>query len=141
MEVMDDDARLIPEQGLPEAPSTIPLSWDFPQDAAERLEAACVAAEECAEACAAALQETDEEARRTLAAISGVAGFVAECGRGASSDSRMALSLCVRVIESNSGLLDSLGRTTGGAIAASSSRRCATECSRSLAASYLELEG
>jgi hypothetical protein len=58
---MDDDARLIPEQGLPEAPSTIPLSWDFPQDAAERLEAACVAAEECAEACAAALQETDEE--------------------------------------------------------------------------------
>jgi hypothetical protein len=138
MEVMGDDA--IPEQGLPEAPSTVPLSWDFPQDAAERLEAACAAAEECADACAAALQETNEETRSTLAAISGVAGFAAECGRGASPDSRMALSLCVRVIESNSHLLDELGRTTGGVLAASSMRRCAAECSRALVASYLDVE-
>jgi hypothetical protein len=136
MEVMGDDA--IPEQGLPETPSTIPLSWDFPQDAAERLEAAYVAAEECAEACAAALQETDGEARRTLASISGVAGFAAACGGG--PESRMALSLCVRVIDSNSTLLDGLGRTTGGTLAASSARRVAAECSRALVASYLDVE-
>jgi hypothetical protein len=138
MEVMGDDASLIPEQGLPEAPPTIPLSWDFPQDSTERFEAACIAAEECAEACAAALQETDGEARRTLASISCVAGFAAECGGG--PDSRMALSLCVRVIESNSILLDGLGRTTGGTLAASSTRRCAAACTRALVASYLDVE-
>jgi hypothetical protein len=137
---LDLSWRLWSLMALPEPPSTIPLSWDVPPTAAERLEAACLAAEECAEACAAALQGADGEARRTLASISGVAAFAADCGR-ADLDSRRALSLCVRVIESNSGPLDSLGRTTGGALAASSSRRCATECSRSLAASYLELEG
>jgi len=125
---------------LPEPPSTIPLSWDVPRAASERLEAACRAAEECAEACAAALPGAHGEARRTLASISGVAGFAADCGRVSDPDSRRALSLCVRVIESNSILLDGLGRTTGGALAASSTRRCAEECSRALAASYLEAE-
>jgi hypothetical protein len=45
------------------------------------------------------------------------------------------------VIESNAILLDRLGRTTGGALAASSTRRCTEECTRSLAASYLDAEG
>jgi len=45
------------------------------------------------------------------------------------------------VIESNSSLLDALGRTTGVALAASSMRRCAEECTRALAASYLDAEG
>ena len=100
-----------------------------------------MAAEECAEACAAALQGADGEERRTLASISGVAAYAADFGRVGDPDSRRALSLCVRVIESNSILLDGLGSTTGGALAASSTRRCAEECTRALAASYLEAEG
>ena len=138
---LDLSWRLWSLMALPEPPSTIPLSWDVPRAASERLEAACVAAEECAEACAAALQGTHGEARRTLASISGVAAFAADCGRLGSPDSRRALSLCVRVIESNSSLLDALGRTTGVALAASSMRRCAEECTRALAASYLDAEG
>jgi hypothetical protein len=137
---LDLSWRLWSLMALPEPPSTIPLSWDVPRAASERLEAACVAAGECAEACAAALPGSHGEARRTLASISGVAGFAADCGRAGDPDSRRALSLCVRVIESNSILLDGLGRTTGGALAASSTRRCAEECSRALAASYLEVE-
>jgi hypothetical protein len=138
---LDLSWRLWSLMALPEPPSTIPLSWDVPRAAAERLEAAFVAADECAEACAAALPGTDGEARRTLASISGVAAFAAGCGRAGDPDSRRALSLCVRVIESNSILLDGLGRTTGGALAASSTRRCAAECVRALADSYLEAEG
>ena len=53
---LDLSWRLWSLTGLPGPPSTIPLSWDVPRAASERLEAACVAAEECAEACAAALQ-------------------------------------------------------------------------------------
>ena len=83
----------------------------------------------------------DGEERRTLASISGVAAYAADFGRVGDPDSRRALSLCVRVIESNSILLDGLGSTTGGALAASSTRRCAEECTRALAASYLEAEG
>ena len=138
---LDLSWRLWSLMALPEPPSTIPLSWDVPRAASERLEAACVAAEECAEACAAALQGQHGEERRTLASISGVAAYAADFGRVGDPDSRRALSLCVRVIESNSILLDGLGRTTGGALAASSTRRCAEECSRALAASYLEAEG
>jgi hypothetical protein len=138
---LDLSWRLWSLMALPEPPSTIPLSWDVPRVASERLEAACVAAEECAEACAAALGGTQGEIRRTLASISGVAGFAADCGRVGDPDSRRALSLCVRVIESNSSLLDGFGRTPGGALAASSTRRCAEECTRALAASYLEAEG
>jgi hypothetical protein len=137
---LDLSWRLWSLMALPEPPSIIPLSWDVPRAASERLEAACVAAEQCAKACAAALPGTDGEERRTLASISGVAGFAADCARVGDSDSRRALSLCVRVIESNSILLDGLGRTTGGALAASSTRRCAEECMRALAASYLEVE-
>ncbi len=137
---LDLSWRLWSLMALPEPPSTIPLSWDVPRAAAERLETACLAAEECAEACAAALQRTDGKAWRTLASISGVAGFAAECGRAGDPDTRSALSLCVRVIESNSTRLDGLGRTPGGALAASSTRRCAEACSRALAASYLEDE-
>ena len=137
---LDLSWRLWSLMALPEPPSTIPLSWDVPRAASERLETAFVAAEECAEACAAALPGTDGEARRTLASISGVAAFAAGCGRAGDPDSRRALSLCVRVIESNASLLDGLGRTTGGALAASSTRRCAEECTRALAASYLEAE-
>jgi hypothetical protein len=132
--------RLWSLRALPEPPSTIPLSWDVPRAASERLEAACLVAEECAKACAEALPGTHGEAGRTLATISGVAGFAADCGRGGDPDSRRALSLCVRVIESNSTVLDGLGRTTGGALAASSTRRCAEECTRALAASYLDAE-
>jgi hypothetical protein len=44
------------------------------------------------------------------------------------------------VIESNSTVLEGLGVTAGEALAASSARRCAEECSRALAASYLEVE-
>ena len=138
---LDLSWRLWSLTGLPEPPSTIPLSWDVPRAAAERLEAACVAAEECAEACAAALPGTEGEARRMLASISGVASFAADCARTGDPDNRRALSLCVRVIQSNPVLLDALGRTTAGALAASSSRRCAESCTRSLAASYLEAEG
>ena len=138
---LDLSWRLWSLTGLPEPPSTIPLSWDVPRAAAERLEAACVAAEECAEACAGALPGTDGEARRMLASISGVASFAADCARTGDPDNRRALSLCVRVIQSNPVLLDALGRTTAGALAASSSRRCAESCTRSLAASYLEAEG
>jgi hypothetical protein len=138
---LDLSWRLWSLTGLPEPPSTIPLSWDVPRAAAERLEAACVAAEECAEACAAALPGTNGEARRTLASISGVASFAADCARTGDPENRRALSLCVRVIQSNSVLLDALGCTTGGALAASSTRRCAEACTRSLAASYLEAEG
>ena len=127
--------------GVPGPPSTIPLSWDVPRAASERLETACVAAEECAEACVAALQGAYGEERRTLASISGVAGYAAECARGGDPDTRRALSLCVRVIESNSILLDGLGRTTGGALAAGSTRRCAEECTRALAATYLDADG
>jgi hypothetical protein len=138
---LDLSWRLWSLTGLPEPPSTIPLSWDVPRAAAERLAAACVAAEECAEACAAALPGTDGDARRMLASISGVASFAADCARTGDPDNRRALSLCVRVIQSNSVLLDALGKTTAGALAASSSRRCAESCTRSLAASYLEDEG
>ena len=138
---LDLSWRLWSLTGLPGPPSTIPLSWDVPRAASERLEAACVAAEECAEACASALPGTHGQARRTLASISGVAGFAADCGRLGDPESRRALSLCVRVIESNSFLLDGLGRTTGGALAASATRRCAEECTRALAASYLDAEG
>ncbi len=53
---LDLSWRLWSLRALPEPPSIIPLSWDVPPTAAERLEAACLAAEECAEACAAALQ-------------------------------------------------------------------------------------
>jgi hypothetical protein len=138
---LDLSWRLWSLMALPEPPSTIPLSWDVPRAASERLEAACVAAGECAEACAAALRGADGEERRTLASISGVAAYAADFGRVGDPDSRRALSLCVRVIESNSILLDGLGSTTDGALAASSTRRCAEECTRALAASYLEAEG
>jgi hypothetical protein len=138
---LDLSWRLWSLMALPEPPSTIPLSWDVPRAASERLEAACVAAGECAEACAAALQSAHGEERRTLASISGVAAYAADFGRVGDPDSRRALSLCVRVIESNSSLLDALGRTTGVALAASSTRRCAEECTRALAASYLDAEG
>ena len=137
---LDLSWRLWSLMALPEPPSTIPLSWDVPRAASERLEAACVAAGECAEACAAALPGSDGEARRTLASISGVAAYAADFGQVGDPESRRALSLCVRVIESNSILLDGLGSTTGGALAASSARRCAEECTRALAASYLEVE-
>ena len=138
---LDLSWRLWSLTGLPGPPSTIPLSWDVPRAASERLEAACVAAEDCAEACAAALPGTHGEERRTLASISGVAAYAADCGRVGDPDSRRAMSLCVRVIESNAIQLDRLGRTTGGALAASSTRRCTEECTRSLAASYLDAEG
>jgi hypothetical protein len=137
---LDLSWRLWSLMALPEPPSTIPLSWDVPRAASERLEAACVAAGECAEACAAALEGAHGEERRTLASISGVAAYAADFGQVGDPESRRALSLCVRVIESNSILLDGLGSTTGGALAASSARRCAEECTRALAASYLEVE-
>jgi hypothetical protein len=137
---LDISWRLWSQMALPEAPFTIPLSWEIPWGLSERLDAAWVAAEECAEACAAALPRADGVARRTLASISGVAGFAADCGRAANPESRRALSLCVRVIESNSTVLEGLGVTAGEALAASSARRCAEECSRALAASYLEVE-
>jgi hypothetical protein len=137
---LDLSWRLWSQMVLPEAPSTIPLSWEIPWGVSERLEAACVAAEECAEACAAALPRADGEVRRTLASISGVAGFAADCGRAENPESRRALSLCVRVIESNSTVLESLGRTVREALAASSARRCAEEWWRALAISYLEVE-
>ena len=138
-ENLDLSWRLWGLMALPEPPGTIPLSWEADRGAAERLEAACEAAEECAETCAAALQGSQGDARRILASISGVSAFAAECGR-AGRDSMRALSLCVRVIESNSVVLDGLGCTSGGALAASSTRRCAEQCSRALAASYLEGE-
>ena len=87
---LDLSWRLWSLMALPEPPSTIPLSWDVPRAAAERLEAACLAAEECGEACAAALQRTDGKAWRTLASISGVAGFAAECGRAGDPERRAA---------------------------------------------------
>ena len=132
MEVMDDDAR------ASEPPSTIPLSWAPPAEPEERLEAAVAAAEECADVCAAALRRTHGEGRRTLAAISGVCRFVADCAGVSDPESRRALGLCVRVIESNAAELDEVGRTAGGTLAASSARRCAQECSRALTATYLE---
>ena len=122
---LDLSWRLWSLTGLPGPPSTIPLSWDVPRAASERLEAACVAAGECAEACAAALQSAQGEERRTLASISGGSLRTLRTSAESDLDSRRALSLCVRVIESNSGLLDGLGRTAGGALAASSTRRCA----------------
>jgi hypothetical protein len=134
--------RLWSMRALPEPPSTIPLSWGPPPDSAQRLQAAFNAAEECADACAAALHETTGKGkgRRTLAVISGVCRFVADTSRDVDPDTRRALGLCVRVIESSSVALDEVGRTAGGTLAASSARRCARECSRALTASYLDVE-
>src|ERR1044072_3362344 len=132
--------RLWSMMALPEPPSTIPLSWAPPSDSAERLQAAFTAAEECADACAAALQETTGKGRRTLAAISGVCRFGARTSHNVDPETRRALGRCVRVIESSSVALDEVGRTAGGTLAASSARRCAREGSRALTASYLDVE-
>src|SRR3954454_9684692 len=73
---LDLSWRLWSLTGLPEPPSTIPLSWDVPRAAAERLEAACVAAEECTEGCAAALRCESSEARITSASSNNLDAFL-----------------------------------------------------------------
>jgi hypothetical protein len=125
---------------LPEPPSVIPLSWSLGSEPGPELDAAFAAAEECARVSAAALSRLHDAERRTLAAISGVCRFVADCADASHSDARMALGLCVRVIESNAAMLDRIGRTEGGTLAASAARRCASQCARALTVSYLDVE-
>ena len=125
---------------LPEPPSVIPLSWSLGSEPEPELEAAFAAADECAGVSAAALRRTHDEERRTLAAISGVCRLVADCAHASDSDTRTALGLCVRVIESKAAALDKIGCTEGGTLAASAARRCARQCSRALTASYLDVE-
>jgi hypothetical protein len=132
--------RLWSVGALPEPPSVIPLSWSLGSGPEPELEAAFAAAEECAGVSAAAVRRTHDAERRTLAAISGVCRFVADCAHASDSDTRTALGLCVRVIESNAAVLDKIGRTEGGTLAASAARRCARQCSRALTASYLDVE-
>lgn len=124
---------------LPEPPSTIPLSWeDFPRAADELLEEALTAAEECAEACRRAIPDGDLETRGTLAAVAAVCSLAAEHGRALDFDTPIALGLCIRVIEANTGDLDRAGRNPGGVLAASAARRCAQVFERALVACYLE---
>ena len=125
---------------LPEPPSTIPLSWDAPHAAQEQLDRAFASAEECAKECARALQAVDRNSRRALLSISGVCSLAAEGGRASHPDTLAALGLCVRVIESNRNALDQVGSVSAGVLAASAARRCAQECARALAASYVEAE-
>ena len=137
---LDVSWRLWSLGALPEPPSVIPLSWVLGSGPEPELEVAFAAAEECAGVCAAALRQTHGEERRTLAAISGVCRFVADCADASHSDARMALGLCVRVIESHAAVLDKIGRSEDGTLAASAARRCALQCARALTASYLDVE-
>jgi hypothetical protein len=135
---LDVSWRLWSLGALPEPPSVIPLSWVL--GSGPEPEAAFAAAEECAGVCAAALRQTHDEERRTLAAISGVCRFVADCAHASDFDTRTALGLCVRVIESHAAVLDKIGRSEDGTLAASAARRCALQCARALTASYLDVE-
>src|SRR5262245_27202182 len=56
---LDLSWRLWSLKVLPEPPSTIPLSWGMPRDAGEQRDAAFDSAEECANACIAALRFVD----------------------------------------------------------------------------------
>jgi hypothetical protein len=139
-ENLDVSWRLWSLTGATAPPSTIPLSWAGTGTAEEELEVAIAAADECAAECIRALPAVSTESRKAFASVSGACSLAANRGRDSHPDTLAALGLCVRVIESNRDGLDQAGSNPEGVLAASAARRCARDCARALAASYVDEE-
>jgi hypothetical protein len=103
----------------------------------QALDSASSAADDCAAVCLEAIGPNDGSAGSTLRCIAGAALVAAECARAGDPDeSREALSLCARIIDSASAELDRVDGRPGGRSAAESARSCAAACRGALILLY-----